>query len=689
MAKNPSSRGSIFTGGFLMTLTVGVGFLLLTGLAVVGAADGAVSTNADGTISVGTGLFVSALMALLYAGASILVRVLYVRKRNRKNGSETLAPVMGRIMFDAVVKMKTPVFICDADERIIWYNTATEVLFAGESRFSTENKLYGRTVSELFGVTLAQIRDDKSEFGVALSCEGRSFTAKYNHIKTDDNDFALVVTTETTVIDRLSRQLADTAPVVMYIYIDNLSEMMQYDRENYRSAMSRLDQVLQSWAEECGGILKEYERDKYLFVTEDRVLQQCISRKFDILDKVRAIRMGDVELPMTISIGVADISGSFADKERTAHTALDMALQRGGDQAVVKGDGSIDFYGGITKTVQKRTNVRSRVVSGELTAAMKKASNVLIMGHRYADYDCFGACVGLARMAMYCGARVNVIVHSGDGGIQGCREMLDSEEDFLGVFVDSARGLDLLESGTLVLVADVNNVRQMECTELFNRAETVAIIDHHRKTAEFERSLSIEYIEPSASSASELVSEMLEQVLPKDELTCHEASLLLTGIILDTLQFTRSTGTRTFSAAMFLRDCGASPDTMLHLNKTSLDDYVREGRFRQNVMIYRGRTAITCPQTDNAGETGPADQIIAAKAANNLLTVAGVEASFALIRIGETIHISARSNGKINVQVILEALHGGGHYDAAGAQLTGCTMKEAVEQLKAAIDARM
>lgn len=681
MAKNPSSRGSIFTGGFLMTLTVGVGFLLLTGLAVIGVT--------DGTVSATTGLFVSALMALLYVGASILVRVLYVRKRNRKNGSETLAPVMGRIMFDAVVKMKTPVFICDADERIIWYNTATEVLFAGESRFSTENKLYGRTVPELFGVTLAQIRDDKSENGVVVSCEGRSFTAKYNHIKTDDNDFALVVTTETTVIDRLSRQLADTSPVVMYIYIDNLSEMMQYDRENYRSAVSRLDQVLRSWAEECGGILKEYERDKYLFVTENRVLQQCISRKFDILDKVRAIRVGDVELPMTISVGVADIPGSFADKERTAHTALDMALQRGGDQAVVKGDGSIDFYGGITKTVQKRTNVRSRVVSGELTAAMKKASNVLIMGHRYADYDCFGACVGLARMAMYCGARVNVIVHFGDGGIQGCREMLDSEEDFLGVFIDSARGLDLLESGTLVLVADVNNVRQMECTELFNRAETVAIIDHHRKTAEFERSLSIEYIEPSASSASELVSEMLEQVLPKDELTCHEASLLLTGIILDTLQFTRSTGTRTFSAAMFLRDCGASPDTMLHLNKTSLDDYVREGRFRQNVMIYRGRTAITCPQTDNGGETGPADQIIAAKAANNLLTVAGVEASFALIRIGETIHISARSNGKINVQVILEELHGGGHYDAAGAQLTGCTMKEAVEQLKAAIDARM
>ncbi len=674
MPKNTTTTpiAGYFNWSFLLAALAGVLFMLLTGLALAGL----------------PGVIFALLLSVVYVCIIVVVRVLYVRKRHRKAGNETLAPVMGRIMFDAVVKMKTPVFICDSEERIIWYNTATESLFVSEGRFSVENKLYGRTVSDLFGVNLAQIRDDKTEDGVSLTCEGRSFTAKYNHIKTDDNDFALVVTTETTQAGQLQRKLDDSELVVMYIYIDNLTEMMQYDSENYRSAASRTDQVLRDWAEECGGILKEYERDKYLFVTEHRVLEACVSRKFDLLDRIRAIRVGDGNLPMTISMGVSGVHGSFADKERTAHTALDMALQRGGDQAVIKNDDSIDFYGGITKTVQKRTNVRSRMVSGELTAAMKKASNVLIMGHKYADYDSFGACVGLARMAMYCGARVNVIVNPADRGILGCREMLDGEEDFLGVFVDGAMGLDLLETGTLVLVADVNNVRQMESTDIFTRAETVAIIDHHRKTAEFERSLLIEYIEPSASSASELVSEMLEQVLPKDELTSHEASLLLTGIILDTLQFTRSTGTRTFSAAMFLRDCDASPDTMQHLNKTSLDDYMREGRFRQNVMIYRGRTAIACPQIDSA-EAGPADQIIAAKAANNLLTVAGVEASFALIRIGEKIHISARSNGKVNVQVILEELHGGGHYDAAGAQLDGCTMKDAVEQLKAAIDKKM
>ncbi|MBQ4606113.1 MAG: DHH family phosphoesterase, partial [Clostridia bacterium] len=468
MPKNTTTTpiAGYFNWSFLLAALAGVLFMLLTGLALAGL----------------PGVIFALLLSVVYVCIIVVVRVLYVRKRHRKAGNETLAPVMGRIMFDAVVKMKTPVFICDSEERIIWYNTATESLFVSEGRFSVENKLYGRTVSDLFGVNLAQIRDDKTEDGVSLTCEGRSFTAKYNHIKTDDNDFALVVTTETTQAGQLRRKLDDSELVVMYIYIDNLTEMMQYDSENYRSAASRTDQVLRDWAEECGGILKEYERDKYLFVTEHRVLEACVSRKFDLLDRIRAIRVGDGNLPMTISMGVSGVHGSFADKERTAHTALDMALQRGGDQAVIKNDDSIDFYGGITKTVQKRTNVRSRMVSGELTAAMKKASNVLIMGHKYADYDSFGACVGLARMAMYCGARVNVIVNPADRGILGCREMLDGEEDFLGVFVDGAMGLDLLETGTLVLVADVNNVRQMESTDIFTRAETVAIIDHHRKT---------------------------------------------------------------------------------------------------------------------------------------------------------------------------------------------------------------
>ena len=360
-----------------------------------------------------------------------------------------------------------------------------------------------------------------------------------------------------------------------------------------------------------------------------------------------------------------------------------MALQRGGDQAAVKGDGSIDFYGGVTKTVQKRTNVRSRVISNELISAMKKASNVLIMGHKFADFDAFGACVGLAQIAMFCETRVNIVINMADRNLVGCRSLLDTASEYRGIFVDSADALDLLETGTLVVVADVNNLSRSELPELAYRTEMLAVIDHHRMTAEFERDPDVEYIEPSASATCEIVAEMLEQVLPNDELSAAEATVMLAGISLDTKQFTKDTGTRTFSAAMYLRDRGADPVVVQDLFRESYSDYMREARFRSNVEIYRERIAITFVED---GEASPADRIIVAKAANNLLMLEGIDASFAAVRIGDTLHISGRSADKVNVQLILEEIGGGGHFSAAAAQIKEKSAAEAITELKAAID---
>lgn len=616
-------------------------------------------------------------IAVLFLYTLICGTAYYFLERHKKGGAnnETLAPVMGRIMFDAVVKMSTPVFICDSEERIIWYNAATEELI------SDKDKLYGETVEELFGVTLADIRRDRHEKGARIMCDNRSFLAKFNHIKTDDNDFALIMTTETTENDELNAKIEGDELAVCYIIIDNLGEMLQYDSEEYRPAAAKIDDILRDWADEYGGILKEYERDKYIFITQTRVLDELVLKKFDILDRVRAVKAGDTNLPLTISLGISNIHGTYEDKERAAHAALDMALQRGGDQAVLKGDGTIDFFGGITRSVQKRTNVRARVVSNELMSAIKSASNVLIMGHKYADFDAFGACVGLARIAMYCGARVNIVINMADRNLAGCRSMLESEEDFLGIFVNAQTGLDLLETGTLVIVADVNNFAIAEEPELAYRTENLAVIDHHRKMSEFKREPDVEYIEPSASAACEIVAEMLEQVLPKDDFTPAEANLMLAGITLDTKQFTKNTGTRTFSAAMYLRDRGADPTEVQRLFKESFDDYMREAKFRRNVEIYRGVCAITIVE-DSDG----ADRVIAAKAADNLLMVDGIKASFAAIRSGDTVHLSARSQGEVNVQLILEEMGGGGHYDAAGAQRVGESMDDIIAKLKEAID---
>jgi len=622
-------------------------------------------------------LLLAAICLVLHGTVSVFSYYLFEKRSKAGTLDEALAPVMGRIMFDAVVKMTTPVFLCDSSERIIWYNNTTEELH------SDRNKLYGESVSDLFGVTLAEIRSNRNDEGARLTCDGRSFRAKFNHIKTDDDDYALVMTTETTELDALTEKMAGDELIVAYIIIDNLGEMLQYDSEIYRPASSQIDEVLRDWADEYGGILKEYERDKYIFITEARVLDELIVQKFDILDRVRAVRVGDTNLPLTISMGVSNIHGSYEEKERTAHAALDMALQRGGDQAAVKGDTGIDFYGGITKTVQKRTNVRSRVISNELMSAMKKASNVIIMGHKFADFDAFGACVGLAQIALYCGAPVNIVINMADRNLIDCRNLLESASEYRSIFVDTADALDLLETGTLVVVADVNNLKIAELPELAYRTELLAIIDHHRKTAEFDRDPDVEYIEPSASATCEIVAEMLEQVLPNDELSAAEATLMLAGITLDTKHFAKDTGTRTFSAAMYLRDRGADPTVVQSLFRESYSDYMREARFRSNVEIYRDKIAITVVED---GEASAADRIIASKAADNLLMVDGIRASFAVVRIGDTLHLSARSSGAINVQLIVEELGGGGHFAAAGAQIKDKSTAEMLTALKAAID---
>lgn len=622
-------------------------------------------------------LYISApVIAVVYLAACALVYYL-TEKRQYHGGDEVLAPVMGRIMFDAVVKMPSPALITNSAERIVWFNSAAETL-------GGEKKLFGKLLSDLFvGVKLEDIRKAPAGEGLSVSAGERSFRLRYSNIKTEDGDFALIMSEETTEMQLLADKMAGDEPIVSYIIVDNLSEMIQYDSEQYKPAAVKIDEVIRAWADEYGGILKEYERDKYLFITEARALSRMIQGKFDILDRVRSVSVGDSALPLTISMGVSNISGTFEEKEKAAHSALDMALQRGGDQAAVKSDDSLDFFGGLTKTVQKRTNVRARVVSSELISKIKSATNVLIMGHRYADFDSFGSCVGLARLAMYCGARVNVVINMADRNLMGCREMLENVDDYLGMFVSSAEALDLIETGTLLIVSDVNNLAISEEPELTRRTERLIVIDHHRKMSEFERPVDIEYIEPSASSACELVSEMLEQVLGKEEITPAEANLMLAGITLDTKQFTKNTGTRTFSAAMYLRDSGASPAQVQTLFKESFDDYMREAKFRRNVEIYRSAVAITV--VDDA-EVAPEDRIIAAKAADNLLMVDGILASFALIVLGDTVHLSARSTGKMNVQLILESMGGGGHFDAAGAQCKDKSADDIVAQLKKEID---
>jgi len=613
-------------------------------------------------------------LAYLVINGTLLVVIHLIRKKNHP--SQTLTPVMGTIMLDAVLKSSAPALICDSYGKIIWHNKVTATLSPGRT------SLYGTKAEKLINVSVDKILRDESNVGVSTTVGDKSYRIKGYRIKAGERTYVLLMFTDITEATYLSRQIAAGDIVCAYIIVDNLEEMLQFEQEKYRQATAAIDRLLREWAVSVGGVLKEYERDKYFFIFKSSDLDMFIADKFDILDKIREINVGNGNIPITVSIGVAKIAGTLADKEHGAHAALDMALQRGGDQAVVKREEGIEFYGGRTNAIQKKTRVRARVIANELVSHMTRAGNVLVMPHRFPDYDAIGAAIGVARLAQHCGARVNVVTNPQDINVRRVMDLYSSESSCKDLFVNGARGMDLIRSDTLLVIVDANNKDVFECPQLADNVDQVVIIDHHRKTAEFAKAPLITYIEPSASSACELVAEMLEQVIPTGMLDSEDANALLSGILLDTKQFTKATGTKTFSAALYLRDEGASPSDVQDLFKTSLDDFMREAKFGTNVSMYRDCMAIS----QNDGEGTGSDRISAAKVADKLLTVEGVAASFALVRIGNSIHISARSGGTVNVQLILEKLNGGGHFDSAGAQVADGTMHDAVTRLKNAID---
>jgi c-di-AMP phosphodiesterase-like protein len=304
------------------------------------------------------------------------------------------------------------------------------------------------------------------------------------------------------------------------------------------------------------------------------------------------------------------------------------------------------------------------------------------MGHRNPDFDSVGSCVGLARLCLHCGVKPRIIVDKNNGNFKDCSERLLDVGEYRDIFVDAASGMDLIRSDTLLIIVDANNFAILEEPAIAENVSAIAIIDHHRKTAELKREPVLNYIDPSASSACELVTEILEQCLPVGSMLKEEATVILSGIMVDTQNFTRSTGTRTFAAAMYLRGEGGNSEIAHTFFNEDFEDFSAEAKFGTNVTIYRDSIAITT----SMGSGNASDRVAASKAADKLLNVKNVDASFALVLIDNVIHISARSNGTINVQLILEKLNGGGHYNIAGAQLSGRNMKDALIRLKGAID---
>lgn len=633
------------------------------------------------------------LLALYIAVISFfLIRV--IKYHTDKSSAESMISANANALRDLMTQIGTGLVLTDGNGRIIWYNDKLAENFSlsadgiGTSMYS----FFDMTEEKLLAETLAK-GGTAFEYSPTHHYNVTCFRIKTDIRSRDDvRNLYLTVFNDTTELDLVKEKLENESPAVAYIVVDNLEELAQYVKVSYRQATNEIEQILKDWVKSLGGLLREYDRDRYIMFFTRSKLEKCIDDKFSILDRIRNVRLSDEEIsmPVTVSIGIssapARTDGDVLDLtaiERDAASALDMALQRGGDQVAYKSENGMEYFGGRTKTMQKRTRVRARVIANKLCSLVATSKRVLIMGHKNPDFDSIGACIGLARLSMFCGVECRIICNVHNSSFKISTEKLASLPEYKDMFIDGASAIDLLTPDTLLIVADVNNFKISEAPEITENAKTIYVIDHHRQTDEMPPSVvNPPYIDPAASSACELVSEILEQCVPTGTLLKEEANVILSGIMVDTKYFTRTTSTRTFSAALYLRGEGANSEIARTFFNENYSDYLAEAKFGSDVTTYRNRIAIAkSPGTDSA-----ADRVAAAKTADRLLTVRGIDASFALVETEGSISISARSNGKINVQLILEKLNGGGHFDSAGAQVKDVSMLDATVMLKAAID---
>lgn len=531
-------------------------------------------------------------------------------------------------------------------------------------------------------LTASQKVDKKDPSKILAIIGDRKYRPECHAMQSKGKIYHMIVFNDITELDALTTLHHDEQSVIGYIVLDNLEEIAQYVKVSYQAEAMRVGTILKDWATSVGAVIREYDRNKYVIIMSRKVLGTCIKNKFEILDTVREVHIGDDNMPVTVSMGIATTGENLAQRERDALVCLDTALQRGGDQAVLKTDTGIHYFGGRTKTQQKRTRGHSRIIAAKLCSMISSASNVIVMGHVNPDFDSIGACVGIAALSLHLGVDVKIVTDTESENFKACTGRLCELADYKDMFVDGVVGLGESSFGTLLIIVDANNYKILEAPEIATNSFKTVIIDHHIKKNEFEQEPNLVYIDPSASSACEQIAEILEQSLPAGVLRTEEANVMMAGIMVDTKNFTRSVGTRTFAAALFLRDAGASTEYARTFFEEDFDDYTSEARFGTEAHIYREQIAITATVSDGSANA----RVCAAKAADKLLTVRNVNAAFALILIDDTVHISARSNGTVNVQLILEKIGGGGHFDMAGVAIKESTLEVAEEMLKKAID---
>lgn len=480
---------------------------------------------------------------------------------------------------------------------------------------------------------------------------------------------------------KIYRLYEDSKDCVGIIVIDNYDEANQNITDtNKPQILAIVERQLREWFAFTGGLFTKLDRNRFLIVFDRKYLKAFTDSKFEILDSVKDITF-DNKMPVTLSIGIIAEDGTKAEKLNNAYSSIDIALGRGGDQAVIKKDGKYEFFGGKSKELEKRTRVKARVVAQALQELIKESKNVVIMGHKNMDADCLGAALGLYRLSKTIGKDTRIVFNNYGVGLENLLLKLGKDKEYNEVFIETSEAQNLITPESLLIVVDTHKTDYVESPELLEKTNRRVLIDHHRRSTEFIEEPTLTFHEVYASSTCELVTEILQYVDEKLEIPLIEAESLYAGILTDTKNFTFKTGVRTFEAAAYLKKLGVDVVAVKKLFQSSIDTYVAIADVIRNSEIIKTNIAIAvCPPgLQNSTQ-------IAAQAADELLNLNEIETSFVLVELNGYINISGRSNGGMNVQVVLEKLGGGGHQTVAGAQIYEATIEEAREKLLKAID---
>lgn len=640
-------------------------------------------------IDMTSGVVVSSFIAVYLGGASYV----YFRKRpNIMSDLVSFSLAQGSVQSELIKELSIPYTLVDVKGRVLWSNKAFYDTVKSDKQHMRKH------IQNIFtDITLELLQmesEDDNQRVIHIFQANHNYRVEIRKVvvqnllntemaeEADEEEalFAIYLYDETELVDALTEK-EKIKLVAGHIYIDNYEEAMDSVEEVRRALLVALiDRKITKYMQTANAIIKKLEKDKYIFVCQQQHLELLQQGKFSLLDEVRSINIGN-ETPVTLSIavGIDPEDDNYTTSYEYSHMAMDLALGRGGDQAVIKRGDKIIYYGGKTQSAEKNTRVKARVKAHALKEMLVTKDQVIIMGHKKPDIDCLGAAIGIYRLAMLMDKKAHIVINEITSSI---RPALNS---FMGssvypddMFYNSEQALEAVDPNTVVIVVDVNRPTYTECEELLAHTKNIVVIDHHRQSGEIIEHATLSYIEPYASSSCEMVAEILQYSMDKPKLRPAEADAMYAGILVDTDNFVAKTGVRTFEAASFLRKSGADMTRVRKAYRSDMESYKQLSEGVSRTEIYMDNFAISDVPTE--GVDSPT--VLAAKVANALLDVDNVRASFVLSKIENVVYISARSIDDVNVQVVMEHFGGGGHGTIAGAQLEDMTIEEVKQQIR-------